>query len=118
MPSLSVKGTIKEIFPEKKVSEKFRTREFVITDNTSSKYPQHIILQVTQDKCDVLDQYGIGDEITALFNVRGREWNSKYYNTLDVWKIEGVGRPAVSNHQASNDYTGPSSGYQESDLPF
>lgn len=75
------------------VSEKFRKREFVITDN-SSQYPQHISFQLTQDKCGLIDQYAVGSEIKVHFNLHGREWTSpenevKYFNTLEAWRIEG-----------------------------
>ena len=42
----------------------------------------------------MLDQYNIGDELKVQFNLRGREWNGpqgiKYFNTLEVWRIEKV----------------------------
>ena len=45
----NITGTLKVKSNEQQVSEKFRKREFVITDN-SSQYPQHISFQLTQDK--------------------------------------------------------------------
>ena len=42
----------------------------------------------------MLDQYNVGDNITASYNLRGREWTSpqgevKYFNTIELWKIVG-----------------------------
>ena len=71
--SLSVKGRIKVKMSEQKVSEKFKKRDFVLTDE-SSQYPQHLLFQLTQDKTSLIDQYNEGDEITVHFNLRGREW--------------------------------------------
>jgi hypothetical protein len=85
-------GQIKVIGETIQVTEKFAKREIVVTDNTSM-YPQDISLQFTQDKCDILDQYNVGDSVEVSFNLRGREWTSpqgevKYFNTLDAWRIE------------------------------
>lgn len=92
---MEVLGKLKVKNETKQVSEKFKNREFVITDN-SSQYPQHISLQLTQDKCALLDAYNVGDELKVQINIRGREWTSpqgeiKYFNTLEAWKVEKVG---------------------------
>ena len=79
--------------PEQKVSEKFRKRDFVLTDN-ASQYPQFISFQLVQDRCSLLDAFQEGQEIRVFFNLRGREWRApsgevKYFNTLEAWKLEG-----------------------------
>lgn len=89
---MDITGTLKAKGKTEQVSEKFRKRDFVITDN-SSQYPQHITFQLTQDKCDLLDKAQVGDEMKVYFNLRGREWVSKegevkHFNTLEAWKIE------------------------------
>ena len=94
----NVTGTLKVKNQEQQISEKFKKREFVITDN-SSQYPQHISFQLTQDKCSLLDTCKVGDEIKVHFNLRGREWTNpqgevKFFNSLEAWKIEGN-----SNHK-------------------
>jgi hypothetical protein len=121
---MDITGILKLKTEAQQVSDKFRKREFVLTDN-SSQYPQHISFQLTQDKCSLLDQYNVGDEIKVHFNLRGREWTSpkgevKYFNTLEAWRIEG--ESTGSNKVASNSmndvaatFTGAS---QEDDLPF
>lgn len=92
--SNTITGTIKVIGATSQVSDKFRKREIVITDNTNPQYPQHINCQVSQDKCEMLDQFSVGDNVTASYNLRGREWISpqgevKYFNTIELWKISG-----------------------------
>ena len=96
---MQLKGKIKVINDELIITEKFKKREFVITDD-SSQYPQDIILQLTQDRTDLIDSYSVGQEITASFNLRGREWTSptgevRYFNTIEAWKIEGETIPAT-----------------------
>lgn len=105
------------------VSEKFKKREFVLTD-ISQQYPQTIMFQLTQDRCSLLDNAKVGDEITVHFSLRGREWKNpsgeiKYFNTLDVFRIEGIkaGSSAGNNTDsyANNDTLVPT---PDSDLPF
>ncbi|MCX6183425.1 MAG: DUF3127 domain-containing protein [Bacteroidetes bacterium] len=113
---LSVKGRIKIKMNEQVISEKFKKREFVITDE-SSQYPQHVLFQLIQDKTSLIDQYKEGDEITVHFNLRGREWTSptgevKYFNSLEAWRIE-AGQGAAAAPQAAGIEAS-----QEDDLPF
>ena len=87
-------GKLKVKEQTQKVNEKFQKRDFVLTTDAGSPYPQHVSFQITQDKCALLDKFKIGDEITVHFNLRGREWNSadglKFFNTLEAWRIENV----------------------------
>lgn len=106
---MEVIGTIKVKFDTQRVSEKFQKREFVLTTEANTPYPQHVSFQVTQDKCAILDQYNEGEEIKVQFNLRGREWNGpqgiKYFNTLEAWRLErvtGSNNPAPTASQSSS----------------
>jgi hypothetical protein len=89
---MEVTGTLKTKFDTQKVSDRFQKREFVLTTEANTPYPQHVSFQVTQDKCTMLDQFNPGEELRIQFNLRGREWNGpqgiKYFNTLEAWRIE------------------------------
>jgi hypothetical protein len=126
----NITGTLKVKFPEQQVSDRFRKRDIVITDN-SSQYPQHITFQLTQDKCGLIDAYNPGDEIRVFFNLRGREWNDpktnqmKYFNTIEAWKIEGVNASAGGQQQQPMQKAAPtpdmnsfSAASESDDLPF
>ncbi len=90
-----VQGILKVKNNEVQVSDRFRKREFVLTVDPSSQYPQHVQFQLVQDKCSLINDVNIGEEIKVSFNLRGREWardtEVKYFNTLDAWRIERVG---------------------------
>lgn len=91
---MEVTGTLKTKSETVKVSERFQKREFVLTTEGGTPYPQHISFQLNQDKCPLLDSFGDGEELRVQFNLRGREWNGpqgiKYFNTLEAWRIEKV----------------------------
>lgn len=93
-------GFIHKIFDTEQKSEKFQTREFVI-EQRDSQYPQMIKFQLTQDKCSLVDTYNEGDEITVHFDLRGREWNEKYFTNLQCWKIEAGAGSTQSGNQSS-----------------
>jgi hypothetical protein len=106
---MEVTGTLKVKFETQKVSDRFQKRDFVLITEANTPYPQFVSFQVTQDKCNLLDQFNEGDEIRVQFNLRGREWNGpqgvKYFNTLDAWRIEKGGAAPVntaSNNQTQN----------------
>jgi hypothetical protein len=120
---LQLKGKLKLKGSEQAVSERFRKREFVVTDD-SSQYPQYISFQLTQDKCSLLDNVNVGDEITVWFNLRGREWKSpqgeiKYFNSLEAWKIDS--QSTTQEPPSFNDASMPelnSMNGATDDLPF
>lgn len=93
MASFEITGTLKQKGNTQQVSDKFSKREFVLTIDATTSYPQYVSLQLTQDKCSQLDNFNVGDEMKVSFNLRGREWNSpdgvlKYFNSLEAWRIE------------------------------
>ena len=50
----------------------FRKREVVVT--TEEQYPQHIMVEFVQDKCDLLNNVSVGQPVKIGINLRGREW--------------------------------------------
>jgi hypothetical protein len=66
-------------------ASKFRKREFVLT--TPGEYPQDIKLELYQDDCNLIDEYIAGDDIEANYNLRGNEYNGKYYVNLQAWRL-------------------------------
>jgi hypothetical protein len=110
-----INGTLKVANATQVVSEKFSKREFVI--ETTDQYPQQLMFQLTQDKCNLLDSFGVGNQLEVSFNLRGREWTSpagevKYFNTLEAWKIDVLG-----NAPQAKQPTTPAN-EEEDDLPF
>lgn len=91
---MQIQGTITEIKDEQIITASFKKREFVI--KTDDQYPQEILLEFTQDKCDELKKAKIGQEVQVDFNLRGRRWENnngetKFFNTLQAWRISSIG---------------------------
>ena len=90
---MEVNGKIKVINAEQQVSASFRKRELVVV--TEEQYPQFISINFVQDKCDLLNNYRVGDAVKVSINLRGREWTNpqgetKYFNDIQGWRIEKV----------------------------
>ena len=84
--SYDLSGKIKLIFDPKTFGSGFTVREFVVTVE-DGRYPQDICLQFVQDKVSELDKVKEGDEVTVSFDIRGREYNGRYFNNLQAWKL-------------------------------
>src|SRR5690606_9145012 len=94
---MEVSGTIKVINAEQQVSASFKKRELVVT--TEEQYPQHILIEFTQDRTDLLNAYNVGDAVKVSINLRGREWvntqgETRYFNSIQGWRIEKAGMEA------------------------
>jgi hypothetical protein len=83
-------GSIKEIFDEKTFGSGFNVREFVVTTD-ADKYPQDICLQCVKEKVEMVNKLKKGEKVKVSFDLRGREYQGRYFVNLNAWKIEGAG---------------------------
>ena len=125
---MEVTGRIKMIDATKEVgSAGFKKRDLVVT--TDEQYPQHILVQFVQDKCDLLNNFQVGENVKVDINLRGREWTNPqgetvYFNTIQGWRIGKLQTeaapaqvPAMPTAQAFE----PAQSFKEEDhddLPF
>ncbi|MFN9682444.1 MAG: DUF3127 domain-containing protein [Bacteroidota bacterium] len=87
MAGFEIEGKLVKAYDmEVKGTSSFRTREFVI--ETMETYPQFVKFQSVQDKCDLLNQFQEGEIIKVSFDLRGRQWQDKYFTNLNAWRIE------------------------------
>src|SRR5690606_38709579 len=87
MASFEITGKLFRKFETEQKTQSFSAREFVLEVNDSN-YMQLIKFQLTQDRCGLLDPFDEGKEIKVYFDLRGREWNGKYFTNLNAWKLE------------------------------
>jgi translation initiation factor IF-3 len=120
---MEVTGKVKVVKDAVNVSDSFKKQELVVT--TEEQYPQFISITFVQDKCELLNDLRIGDEVKVHINLRGREWinpqgETKYFNDIQGWRIEKL--TAGSNievHEAQ--VFEPATNFNEEehdDLPF
>ncbi|HRO08817.1 MAG TPA: DUF3127 domain-containing protein [Saprospiraceae bacterium] len=87
--AFEVEGILYKKFDTESKTETFQTREFVI--KTDEQYPQFVKFQLVQDKCSAIDNYAENDRIKVSFDLRGREWQDKFFTNLQAWKIDRAG---------------------------
>lgn len=97
--SFEVSGRLHADLGTRQVSERFRCRDFVL-EIQDGNYPQFVKFQLTQDKCDLLDNYRVGEDLKVSFNLSGREsqdrnGNTTYFTNLTAWRVD-PGTPGAS----------------------
>lgn len=117
-------GKLKVLGQTEQKSDTFKVRKFVVTDN-DTQYPQHIEFQATNDKCDIMNTFAVGSDVTVSFNLRGKEWASpqgevKYFLTLDAWRVEAAtaSTPSVAPAAIPASQIPIPVGSDSGDLPF
>lgn len=63
----------------------FKKRVLVL--ETDEKYKQTIPVEFTQDKTGLLDNFVIGDTVKIGINLRGTEWQGRYFANIQGWNI-------------------------------
>lgn len=105
-------GKIKLIEETKTFGSGFTKREFVVT-TSDSKYPQDIKFEIVKDKCTLMDQFSAGQDVVVNFDVRGNEYNGRYYVNLNCWKIQAAGAPQQAQGGSSPNFDNPFGGDSE-----
>lgn len=101
-------------------SNGFRKRDLVVT--TSEQYPQMILVEFIQDKCDILNSYNVGEDVKISINIRGREHVThegtvRYFNSIQGWRIER--QETASNTPPTEQFApAPDLSNEPDDLPF
>ncbi len=111
--AFEIEGKLHRLFPTEQKSGSFQAREFVL-EVPDGNYPQMVKFQAVQERCAQLDGFQEGERIKVHFDLRGREWQGKYFTNLNAWRVEradGSESAAPGNggmHAASPDPKFPS----------
>ena len=115
-------GKIYQIGETQTFGESFNKREFIIyvENERNIDWSDYIKLELTQDKCDLLNSFSIGDMVKCEFNLRGRLWTNKEnkelcFNTIQAWRLDKVNSNNEHGQHASEPPQMPDDG---NDLPF
>ncbi len=125
--AFEITGRVIDILPVNQVSDKFRKREFVIEKKESgggAVFVDYIKFQLIQDKCDLINESFLNEEVKIWFNLKGNKWERdgriNYFTNLDAWKIEKISTQGkemnVQSQSALED--NPPEIDELSDLPF
>jgi hypothetical protein len=125
--AFEITGKVIDISPVNQVSDKFKKREFVIEKKEaggSAVFIDYIKFQLLQDKCDLINDSFLNEEVKIWFNLKGNKWERdgkvNYFTNLDAWKIEKMSAPQreqpVSSRVTLEDI--PPENDELSDLPF
>ena len=123
--SFEVDGKLNKKYETENKTDSFQAREFVILVE-SGNYPQYVKFQLVQDRCALLDPFEEGEEIKVHFDLRGREWQGKYFTNLNAWRLEKASVATAPEPPAADSGGGffpsadnePSEGAADDDLPF
>ena len=106
----------------------FSKREFVV-ETVDGQYPQMIKFECVKDRTALTDGLNQGDQVTVHFDIRGNEYQGKYFVNLNAWKLDrpaaGGGQPQAQQPQASSTEPYPGEapagfdeGQGEEEIPF
>jgi len=125
--AFEITGKIIDIMPVANLSDRFRKREFVIEKKEAGGgivFVDYIKFQLVQDKCDIIDESFLNQEVKIYFNIKGNRWEKdgklSYFTNLDAWKIEKIS-PRVDEPETMtslNQESLPPEPEEFSDLPF
>ena len=125
--AFEITGKVIEIYPTVQVSDKFRKREFVIEKKETggtAVFVDYLKFQLVQDKCDLINESFLQEEIKIWFNLKGNKWERdgkiNYFTNLDAWKIEKFSEASRDQNYSPNKTLEdiPPENDELSDLPF
>ncbi|MBR9727932.1 DUF3127 domain-containing protein [Shewanella intestini] len=92
----------------------FTKREFVLKAtgaDENSSYPNYVAFELIKEKCSLLDQYNVGEELQVSFNISGRLWQAqdkpeRCFTSLQVWRINRAdqNQPGAQMQQSQPNY--------------
>lgn len=111
-------GKVKLVQDAQTFGSGFTKREVIVTVE-DGKYPQEVCLEFVQDKISLLDSIQAGQQVTVTFDIRGREYNGRYFVNLRGWKIEAEAAAAAGDAPPPSDSDVPADFDEfEDDIPF
>jgi len=84
--SFEITGKLHKKFDTQQKTDSFKAREFVILVEEGN-YPQYLKFQLTQDRCELIDAFEDNQPVKVSFDLRGREWQGKYFTNLNAWRV-------------------------------
>ena len=83
---MQVQGTVYKIGETETFPSGFTKRLLVV--ESEGEYTQKIPMEFVKEKTSILDNYKVGDKVTVDINLRGNEYQEKFYLSAQGWRIE------------------------------
>ena len=83
---IEIKGKVDKILDVQEFSSGFKKQVIVI--EVDGKFPQKVAVEFGKEKIDLLSSVAVGNEVSASVNIRGSEYNGRYFVSLAGWKID------------------------------
>ena len=119
--SFELDGQIKVINDIQTFASGFSKREFVV-EVEDGRFPQMLNFECVKEKTSLTDGFSVGDHVKVHFDIRGREYNGRYFVNLNAWKLEkagGGGSDAPDDDYPPSTMEEPPGGYEDNDdIPF
>ena len=134
--ALEIEGTIAQKLPVQSGSSArgpWAKQEFILEYPDGNFTAKVCFTAFGQDKVQDLGKYQVGDKVKVSFNLKSREYNGRWYNDLQIWKIAPAGAvqsaapapaqpapqaPAYPQAPAPTFEDMPADSEGEEDLPF
>jgi hypothetical protein len=120
---MEIKGKVHEVSPTAQVTDSLKKRELILEYIENPQYPEYLKFEAIQDRCSLLDNTKVGDDVEVFFNLKGRPWTDKtgkksYFNSLQLWKVNVLAGTSAAPSPAYAPQADISSAPDDDDLPF
>lgn len=119
MSDIKKSGKVHKVGAEQKITDNFSKRQLVI--DTGEKFAPYLPIDFTNKNMSLLDALNVGQEVTVLLNLGGRESkDGRYWPDISGWKIElGEGAdPASPPAENQSDSWGDEEDDEDTTIPF
>lgn len=125
------KGKITAIGETIQRTEKFKARQFELTQSGVSQFGDEwenmMAMELHQDKCALLDAVHVGDEVNVKFAITSRknvkDGKTAIFTTVKAFGIEVLGKAQTTTTptpitQTTQPLSAPSAPVSDDDIPF
>ena len=98
--ALEIEGTLAQKLPVQSGSSArgpWTKQEFILEFPDGNFTAKACFLAWGQEKVQDLGKYQVGDKVKVSFNLKSREYNGRWYNDLQIWKIAPAGAQPVQS---------------------
>lgn len=91
---LQVEGKVHHVGDTEVLTEKFQKRDLIIVIEDNPAYPEYVLFQAVQDRCDILETLNHNELVVVHFNLKGKMYEkrdgkgSSSFTSLQLWKID------------------------------